>query len=128
MANNKRWHFLSFEDLEAKYNDGYFDCDDVAEFTDPIVLDWCARLDDWAPKVALCFNRHSSAVTLDRISQHEMPELRRLVCYHRSCSTETMERLLDDGDKFVRDAALECLEKRGVGPTWRKQRRVKVRR
>jgi hypothetical protein len=128
MGNKKQWHFSSFEDLETRYVDGYFDCDDIADFTDPILLDWCARLEDWAPKVALCFNRNTSAVTLDRISQHELSELRRLVCYHKNCTTETMERLLDDGDKDVRDAAVESLEKRGTGPYWKKNRRVQTRR
>ena len=127
MATKKQWHFSSYEDLETKYFDGYFDCDDITDINDPIILDWCSRLEDWAPKVALCFNRYTSSVTLDRVSQHEMPELRRLVCYHKNCTTETMERLLDDGDKFVRDSAQECLEKRGTGPHWKKGRRARAR-
>jgi hypothetical protein len=112
MAKQKNWRFESFEELEERYLKSEFDCDDIADFTDSLVLDWCERLDDWAPKVALCFNRHTSSVTLDRISQSKLPELRRLVCYHRNVSMETMERLLNDGDRECREAAGLYLEKR----------------
>ena len=115
MPNMKKWVFKSFEDLEEKYLDSKFDCDDIAEFNDPMVLDWVSRLADWAPKVALCFNRHTSAVTLDRISQSEMSELRRLVSFHRNCSLETLERMLKDGDRDIRETAREYLTKRGRG-------------
>ena len=84
MAQRKQWRFHNFDDMAAKYADGWFDCDDIAEFHDPIILDWCARLSDWAPKIALCFNKYVSVVTLDRISQHEMPELRRRSEEHTS--------------------------------------------
>jgi hypothetical protein len=111
MVSSNGWKFSSFEDLEAKWNKGQFDCDDIADFNDPMVLDWCSRLEDWAPKVALCFNRKTSAVTLDRISQHDMPELRRLVCYHKNVSMETLERLLNDFDKITVESAREALHK-----------------
>ncbi|MBD3257552.1 hypothetical protein GF377_03890 [candidate division GN15 bacterium] len=111
MPNKNGLKFASFEDLEDKWNRAQFDCDDIADIDDPIVLDWCSRLDDWAPKVALCFNRNTSAVTLDRISQHEMAELRRLVCYHQNCSIETLERLLTDFDKITVESADEQLAK-----------------
>lgn len=111
MANRNEMVFKSFDDLEEKYLRGEFDCDDISGFSDPMVLDWCERLDDWAPKVALCFNLHTSAVTLDRISQHEMPELRRLVCFHKHTSAETLERLLADGDRECRESAALYLEK-----------------
>ena len=111
MASSNGWRFSSYEDLEAKWNKGQFDCDDIADFNDPMVLDWCSRLDDWAPKVALCFNRQTSSVTLDRISQHEMPELRRLVCHHKNASMETLERLLNDSDRITVESAREALNK-----------------
>ena len=113
MPKNNGLKFASYEDLEEKWQRAYFDCDDIADLDDPIVLDWCSRLEDWAPKVALCFNRNTSAVTLDRISQHEMAELRRLVCYHQNCSVETLERLLNDFDKITVESAQEALGKIG---------------
>ena len=116
MATRKNWKFTSYDDLQAKWNKAQFDCDDISDFSDPLVLDWCSRLDDWAPKVALCFNRKTSAVTLDRISQHEMPELRRLVCYHKNASVETLERLLGDFDKITVESAREAL---GRTPAYR---------
>ena len=119
----KNWVFSSFEDLEEKWNEGKFDCDDMADIRDPLILDWCERIDDWAPKVALCFNRFTSSVTLDRISQSELSELRRLVCYHKNTSTETLERLLEDGDRDTRETALEYLEKRN----YKVKRKTRVR-
>lgn len=115
MPNKKNWVFKSFEDLEERYLDGRFDCDDIANFNDPMVLDWVSRLSDWAPKVALCFNHNTSAVTLDRISQCEMSELRRLTAFHKNCSLETLERMLSDGDRDIRETAREYLTKRGHG-------------
>jgi len=109
---NKKWTFAGFEDLEEKWEKGLFDCDDIADISDPLVLDWCERLNDWTSKVALCFNRFTSAVTLDRISQAPLPELRRLVCYHQNTSIETLERLLEDGDRETRETAGEYLEKK----------------
>ncbi len=117
MARNDKWRFAGFEDLEQQWFEGQFDCDNIGEFTDPLVLDWCSRLDDWAPKVALCFNPHTSAVTLDRVSQCSTPEVRRMVCYHPNCSVETLERLMSDPDEQCRNTARECLEKRGAQPT-----------
>ena len=116
MPKNGSWRFHNFDDLKVQWEQGAFTCDDIADFTDPLVLDWCSRLEDWAPKVALCFNRNTSAVTLDRVSQHEMAELRRLVCYHQNCSVETLERLLDDFDKATVESANEQLEKLVGGP------------
>lgn len=109
---NKKWTFAGFEDLEEKWESGLFDCDDIADISNPLVLDWCERLNDWTSKVALCFNRFTSAVTLDRISQAPLPELRRLVCYHQNTSIETLERLLEDGDRETRETACEYLEKK----------------
>lgn len=111
MPRHNGLKFATYEDLEEKWRRAQFDCDDIADIDDPIVLDWCSRLDDWAPKVALCFNRNTSQVTLDRISQHEMAELRRLVCYHQNCSVETLERLLSDFDKITVESAYEALSK-----------------
>ena len=124
MPKNNGLKFVNYEDLEEKWQRAYFDCDDIADINDPIVLDWCSRLEDWAPKVALCFNRNTSAVTLDRISQHEMAELRRLVCYHQNCSVETLERLLNDFDKITVESAQEALGK--VGGSRPKRRRTPV--
>ena len=115
MPKKQNWIFKSFEDLEEKYLDGKFDCDDIAEFSDPMVLDWISRLSDWAPKVALCFNHYTGSVTLDRISQSGMPELRRLVSFHKNCSLETLERMLTDGDRDIRETAADYLTKRGRG-------------
>ncbi len=112
MATKRAWTFSSFEDLEAKYADGLFDCNDIAEITDPMILDWCERLSDWAPKVALCFNLSTSNVTLDRMSQCEMAEVRRLVCYHPNVSMETLERLQYDGDRDIRETASEYLDRK----------------
>lgn len=125
MAKNK-WQFSNFEDLEEQWNEGLFDCDDIADIDDPLVLDWCERINDWAPKMALCFNRYTSAVTLDRISQAELPELRRLVCYHPNTSFETLERLLEDGDREARDTAGEYLEKK-QNPHWNRKKGRKVK-
>ena len=124
MASKNSWRFTSFEDLYQKWSSDQFICDDIADFTDSLVLDWCSRLDDWAPKVALCFNRKTSAVTLDRISQHDMPELRRLVCFHQNCSVETLERLLGDNDRFTAESAAEQLDRvaSSYGKQWRKSR------
>lgn len=112
MSAKKKWSFPNYETIEQQWYEGKFDCDDIADFNDPLVLDWCSRIDDWAPKVALCFNRYTSAVTLDRISQSEMAELRRLVCFHRNTSMETLERLLTDGDRETRETAQTYLERR----------------
>lgn len=117
----KKWTFASFEDLEEEWNQGHFDCDDITDIDDSLVLDWCERIDDWAPKVALCFNRFTSAVTLDRISQAELPELRRLVCYHQNTSLETLERLLEDGDRDTRETAQEYLQKK-QSPYWNRRK------
>jgi hypothetical protein len=129
MPTNGNWKFHNYDDLKQQWEDGAFTCDDIADFTDPLVLDWCSRLEDWAPKVALCFNRNTSAVTLDRVSQHEMPELRRLVCYHQNCAVETLERLLNDFDKATVESAQEQLGKLVGGPSWSPSRpRSKSRR
>lgn len=127
MAAKKQWVFRSFEDVEERYLKGEFDCDDIADFDDPMVLDWCERLTDWAPKVALCFNPNTSPVTLDRISQHEMPELRRLVCFHKNTTPETLERLLNDGDRECRDSAATYLAKWHPGRSAAARKRVSVR-
>jgi len=116
--NKKFWNFSSFEDFEEKYLQGEFDCDDISFFDDPVILDWCERLADWAPKVALCFNKHTSAVTLDRLSQCDLPQVRRLVCYHKNTSIQTLERLLQDGDRECRESAQEYLEQRTAGKRW----------
>lgn len=126
MASRNHWQFASYEDLRSKWQRGNFDCDDIGDFTDPLVLDWVSRLEDWAPKVALCFNRNTTPVTLDRISQHEMSELRRLVCFHQNCSIETLERLLEDSDPSTRDSALEQLERRIKGYSASNRRRVRA--
>lgn len=124
---NKKWTFAGFEDLEEKWEKGLFDCDDIADISDPLVLDWCERLNDWTSKVALCFNRFTSAVTLDRISQAPLPELRRLVCYHQNTSIETLERLLEDGDRETRETADEYLEKKQrTNRNHRKSRPVRI--
>jgi hypothetical protein len=123
---NKKWTFSNFDDLEEEWNEGRFDCDDIADIDDPLVLDWCERINDWAPKVALCFNRYTSAVTLDRISQAELPELRRLVCYHQNASLETLERLLEDGDRETRETAEEYLQKK-QSPYWNRRKTKKAR-
>lgn len=115
MAHKKQWNFSSFDALQDKWHSGQFSCDDVADLRNSIWLDWCSRLDDWAPKVAVCFNRNTGPVTLDRIAQHEMSELRRLACYHCNCSAETLERLLEDTDPLCRDSAREQLEKKFKG-------------
>ncbi|MBU0983092.1 MAG: hypothetical protein KKA42_04430 [candidate division Zixibacteria bacterium] len=130
MATKRRWNFESFEDVWQAWNAGEFTCDDIADFESPMLLDWVARLDDWAPKVALCFNRQTSAVTLDRISQHDMPELRRLVCYHPNVSVETLHRLLDDGDRLTAEASAEGLDRYAKANAWtgQKRRRVTSRR
>jgi len=122
----KKWTFSNFEDLEEEWKQGHFDCDDISDIDDSLVLDWCERIDDWAPKVALCFNRHTSAVTLDRISQAELPELRRLVCYHQNTSMETLERLLDDGDRETRETAREYLQKK-QSPYWNRRKTKRAR-
>ena len=122
MPKKNGWIFNSYEDLEENYLQGQFDCDEISQFDDPMILDWCERLDDWAPKVALCFNKHTSPVTLDRISQSEMPELRRLVCMHKNCSIETLERLLHDGDRECRESARTYLEKRAPKKYWSSQK------
>lgn len=113
MAKKTDWRFSSYDDLLFKWNSGEFTCDDIADLKDPLVLDWCARLEDWAPKIALCFNRKTSSVTLDRMSQHEMPELRRLVCFHPNCSMETLERLTADFDNITVDSACQQINKMG---------------
>ena len=123
---NKKWTFSNFDDLEEDWNEGRFDCDDIADINDPLVLDWCERINDWAPKVALCFNRHTSSVTLDRISQAELPELRRLVCYHQNTSLETLERLLEDGDRETRETAEEYLQKK-QSPYWNRRKTQRAR-
>lgn len=128
MKKKQNWHFSSFEELEQKWFEGQFDCDDLADFTDPIILDWCERIEDWAPKVALCFNRNTSAVTLDRLSQHKMPEIRRLVCFHKNCSVETLTRLFNDGDEACRNAAHEYLEQKGKLPFIKKRKPSRARR
>lgn len=112
MAAKTHRHFGSFEDFSKEWFQGIYDCDSIADFEDPILLDWCSRLEDWAPKIALCFNRNTSEVTLDRIAQSEMPELRRLVCFHRNTSIQTLQRLLEDPDDICRGSAQEFLEKR----------------
>ena len=114
MAQKTDWRFASYDDLLLKWNSGDFSCDDIADVKDPLVLDWCSRLEDWAPKVALCFNRHTSQVTLDRLSQNEMPELRRLVCFHKNCSVETLERLTGDFDNITVQSACQQLLQLGV--------------
>lgn len=120
MAKNKKpsWNFSSYEDLEEKYLRGEFDCDDISAFDDPLILDWCERLADWAPKVALCFNKNTSAVTLDRLSQCDLLQVRRLVCYHTNASIETLERLLADGERECRESAQERLETKASGKRW----------
>lgn len=117
MALTNGWKFASFDDFAESWFTGKFDCESIATFTDPIVLDWCARLEDWAPQVAVCFNKFASAVTLDRISQHDMPELRRLVCFHSNTSVQTLQRLLTDQNQLCRESAQEALEKRSAHPS-----------
>lgn len=117
MALTNGWRFASFDDFAESWFTGKFDCESIASFTDPIVLDWCSRLEDWAPQVAVCFNKQTSAVTLDRISQHEMPELRRLVCFHSNTSVQTLQRLLLDQNQLCRESAQEALEKRAAFPS-----------
>ncbi len=128
MAGKGNYRFPAFEDFAQAWYQGDFDCDSIADFNDPLVLDWCSRLEDWAPKVALCFNRFTGAVTLDRISQHEMPELRRLTCFHRNVSVETLQRLLGDSDQICRETAQEYLEKRSSSPKiWKSNKKSRVR-
>ncbi|MEE8577795.1 MAG: HEAT repeat domain-containing protein [candidate division Zixibacteria bacterium] len=125
MAKKQTWNFKSCEDMEEKYLKGEFDCDDVTCFTNPMWLDWCERLDDWAPKVALCFNHHTTPVTLDRLSQCDMPEVRRLVCFHKNTSVQTLERLLTDGDRECRESAALYLDKCGGSKNWDKKSHAK---
>ncbi len=115
MARKSPRLFKSFEDFALAYEDGRFDTDDITDLKDPILLDWCARLTDWAPAVAVLFNREASAVTIDRIAQHEMPELRRLACMHPSCSIQTLQRMALDSDKDVQTTAEEFLQKQEAG-------------
>jgi hypothetical protein len=61
--------------------------------------------------VAVLFNRYCSQVTLDRLSQSEIPEIRRLVCYHKNVSPETLGRMLEDHDFTVRETGRQYLEK-----------------
>ena len=128
MTKKRNWSFKSFEELQDCWDQDKFDCDDVADFRDSLILDWCSRLEDWTPKIAVCFNRYTSAVTLDRISQHEMPELRRLVCFHQNCSVQTLERLLEDSDYSCRQTALEYLNKADKSYRPKKSRKKVARR
>ena len=62
------------------------------------------------------------------LSQHKMPEIRRLVCFHKNCSVETLTRLFNDGDEACRNAAHEYLEQKGKLPFLKKRKPSRARR